>query len=442
MPQQYSQATSITNFVGKADSAPIVSAMETLLSKFGMRQAWLGKGHPYSGRVTKLLNEGKAKSPTHRVRVGAMAQYIAASAVLHCFDGWNFLGRAFEGVARGDRRTSIHFAYYAELRAGMSLLASRGIGVFDQRHISIESVNHARWWNTGTHPLVPAALQEWADKSTGAGDIFSSIFVEGLSIEAWLQRVGAGPVIDSRLTRDWLKNWSIDLKRFAGDRNERNEASYRPDSVRYPSPPEFRPLPYAIEPILAVWKALEPSSMGGADILDRHLLRRALRYAYTRQTGLEATGPQFSRFIDQATPASQSLFDFVKGAVAPDDLQLFSVAEDRRADLQPLPILSRAVLLLRMASASTFGLLSAAGAGFADFRFWWENRLSTFGLWDGPPPGDLRDLWADVQDAIASVETWRAGPGAGDPPPCDAVPTLGAQVAFTQFQRPALWLLR
>jgi hypothetical protein len=52
-------------------------------------------------------------------------------------------------------------------------------------------------------------------------------FTDGLRAAGY----GAGGAMPGKLARDWLLNWSIDLKEFTDDRDLRNEMSYRPQRL-------------------------------------------------------------------------------------------------------------------------------------------------------------------------------------------------------------------
>src|SRR5687767_9228022 len=46
----------------------------------------------------------------------------------HALDGWRYLAHAATALLNASRRTCIHLAYYAELRAARSILGACGIG--------------------------------------------------------------------------------------------------------------------------------------------------------------------------------------------------------------------------------------------------------------------------------------------------------------------------
>src|SRR5579863_7692654 len=73
------------------------------------RQRWLRGSNRYAQRTIERIElhyrRRKINSPD-------LAEYIAASAPLHCMDGWGFLARAVDSTCRGDANAARHFAYY------------------------------------------------------------------------------------------------------------------------------------------------------------------------------------------------------------------------------------------------------------------------------------------------------------------------------------------
>jgi hypothetical protein len=72
-------------------------------------------------------------------------------------------------------------------------------------------------------------------------------------------------------------------------------------------------------------------------------------------------------------------------------------------------IISRAVLLLRVAAGSVADQLQSATFDNAALRFWWEAIGEARGLWGGgSAPEDLQDLWKDIEDTLTEIDTAKA----------------------------------
>ena len=112
---------SIRDAVAAADRQPIVDSLESL-QRHWERGRWLGTKQPLrAGHVE--AGEGRRRRDTTKPD---LTEYIGASTLGHCFDGWSYLGRATEAELAGDPGSARHLGYYAELRAAMSLLGRRG----------------------------------------------------------------------------------------------------------------------------------------------------------------------------------------------------------------------------------------------------------------------------------------------------------------------------
>ena len=435
---KYTRLKTISDLVWKASPQPIVEALQDLSPQLDARKTWLGPGHPYRGNLTRLLD-----TPGYTPKIGSLLQYVACSTLLHAFDGWNYISRAFDSIGMGDRRTALHLAYYAELRAAMALLATQGIGVFNLTHVSFATKKEAFYVKATTHNFAWQAFGEWANQTRGLRGFLHNIHVAGTSLYDWLDKAGASPVVQNELSARWLNAWSIDLGLYEEDRNLRNEVSYRPSSIRQPADPPIHPTEESIEPLLRSWEAFEPSKMGSADVLDKHLLREALSFAYRIQSlGRPPSGPRFAAYLGRLSPdASEILQQFLRRETDPQRHFLLNKSADRtKTPTSALPTIARALLLLRVASAATARVFSDAGISTDDISFWWSQRIVDLGLSEDPAHGyDLTELWPEVGASIDAIETWRSE--APDPSSRDACIALGAQVPISQFQRTALWLL-
>ena len=120
------------------DSAALIQAasplpiQQALLNKLA-GNAWLPDQHVYADPTGALWPNNVG------IDGSSLAEYIACSIPLHLADGWTFLARGLDAIKAGDSDSAIHMAYYAELRAAMSLLAGDGVGVFRSRHVAIEA---------------------------------------------------------------------------------------------------------------------------------------------------------------------------------------------------------------------------------------------------------------------------------------------------------------
>jgi hypothetical protein len=240
----------------------------------------------------------------------------------------------------------------------------------------------------------------------------------GRELRTWLTEFGAGAVGSSLVATDWLEHWGIDLKRLSEDQTARNRSSYRPSELESPNVPA---LEESVELVREIWSLCEPSS-ALFDGLDRHLLRLALqRTFFAKYNQLPADLPDIFRadvemMVDSVDPAGLTREEWIGFLVAeldplePKLLEYARASSNLRSPRQHLEVLSRAVLLLRLASGAAAHLLSVAGLGRDDLFFWFDRIAVARGFWE---PGETRtsmtDLYEDVRGSVLDTGSWLEG---------------------------------
>ncbi len=423
------KAGSATDFVRAASPSASEQSLRAVARRMRRWKRWLNIKHPYSDVVRELGSSGIVDEQK-------LGEYIAASAPLHLADGWNYLSRAFDAIVRGDRHSAYHLAYYAELRAAMSLLATEGIGIFKRRHIALSASFVPTEFTRANHAATWEVLSAWSDEPGTAERLLGSIQLEDKSLSEWLTAIGALPSASRVLAREWLAAWSLDLRLVAADRERRNEISYRPTRIR-PLPPVDANLELTA-PIFQSWEVLEPFTADGAGVLlDSSLLRRAMSLAvkekWCRYGSLEAAMVALKN--DMSQPGYEALYAGNASADA-----ILSQAEEA-GTVVATPVLARALLMLRLASARSASLLADAGVSKDDLEFWWEALGTDMGLWESSGELDaFADLWRDVEEAISQArERMAAIPNGTSVYAVSRV--LSREVSLTQFSRAPLWLL-
>ena len=414
---------------------------------------WLDPDNPYRGDPSDALrNHGHLRT---RKQDRALAEYIAVSAILHCFDGWSFLGRALNAEMTGNRGTAIHLGYYAELRAAMALLASQGIGVFRNKHCVVGASGYCTPVprREGTHSFAWKALNCWTDDKA-ADVLFKIILVFDRSLHEWMTRFHK---IDSGVglyATDLVKGWGLDIQPYTADRMVRNSASYRPNTLASSGASEITEV---VRPAMKIWKLCEPSS-GVFSGLDRVLLRHSLETVYQnkypyRKSAREAKnqyGTQVRQVLDELAPLGAKRLEEKIGVLTEflDPLKGLNrnVLSDARQQLKPdmsriKPILYRAMLLLRLATGCAKELLATNGSDVRErFKFWWSCPSVNRRLWkNGSPPEEFSDLWRDAGDAIENLEDWLQA-GASEKSGYEFWRKHAAQAAvLTTTERICLW---
>jgi hypothetical protein len=346
-----------------------------------------------SAKLTKI------QTPKHQKQ---LREYVAASAVLHASEGWSYLGRALVSQAAGNTDVARHLGYYAELRAAMSVLATQGIGIFQNSHAIVTSSGDVELLRRGgTHPTTWLTLEAWAKSRSAATTITQVVQPAGVPIDKWIAAFGA-TASWKPLGWTWLKEWGLDLRRFAKDRYARNEVSYRP---------RLRPQPIAnsengAEFIRQFWMLFEPRDSEPFSTIDRHLLRRSLDAASLASP----TSKPFRERVEDALAEAGEGIDgpfgtFLLRESAPAEPLLFLYANEQATERHPdhhLHVISRGALLLRLATGLVNSLLKDALIGFDDLGFWYERVVTNHGL-SPSSQDDPIDMWADVQQALEDL---------------------------------------
>lgn len=434
----------INTVINTASSNAIKDAFERIVTSQIPNERWFSiRNHYKIDTIKRIKSDNQVKLTSRKNQMG---EYIAASVISHCSDGWTYLSRAIESLINGDIASTIHFAYYAELRSAMSLMAHEGFGIFDKKHVQFNSSKIPTYYNTlgGTHPVAYSSMKEWANLPNKKDVLFKLIKINNRSLEDWVRETSF-PMHSAYTTsavKDWIKEWSVDLE-LEKDKNLRNEMSYRPHFEI----PDID-IQNIISKLSKIWSVLEPTSTSRFPSLDRYLLRLSLEDIYRRSTSKKPVGRKFETFIKNVfgrlgEPTTQNLFGFLIRATEPDDHMIFKEAKKDRRDINinrqdPLPIICRSILLLRLSTGVVNELISNSSLNVNNLRFWWEKKLLHQGSTASIPSGlDAVDLYADIRESLDEISLKPAGSFG-----CikDAfINSSNSLFYLKQFERPAIW---
>lgn len=362
----------------------------------------------------------EADHNSHGVQQADLCYYISASALPHSLDGWSFFGRAIGALLRGDSVACRHLGYYAELRATMSLLATSGIGVFDGRHYVVRGLNTAaqipRYERT--HVLAWKALSHWVGTADCSTLLENLITPGGIPIEQWQQGMFSKASF-ALAGKTWLQYWGLDVQLCANDQHLRNLSSYRPSHLAdLPSVGGERRVRFVKE----FWRMCEPSGAELFQRLDRQLLRKWIRSQYVSVTGDPANSgcrhfvKEVKQLVDNVNPIGLSKSGWVEFLTMPRKHEESPILRLASRDSQNVPweqhfeMLSRALMLLRLASGACRRLVINSGVAKEALVFWWHGFGAETSLWDAADcPADSQELWLDIQHAIQDFDTWLEG---------------------------------
>ena len=439
--------------LGSTDA--VVGLLDELKSSFSAGE-WRPNNSNYRNIARKV-------GLSQTLRRSLLSTYIAASIPLHLMDGWTFLSRAFEALAHGDHHGAIHLGYYAELRACFSILASSGIGLFNERHIAVDANGEPQPWPSdpaviedknnvqGTHIAAWKLLRAWGDKVENGSRLLQVIRVGGTNLVTWLDEVASELARDGHsvtffseayknaLAKDWLEAWSIDLSEPDHDRSIRNAVSYNPSRILGSQPGRLDASSELIGPLRVHWSALEPSGWQAEAANDPALLILGLRKLRTYGEGKKSTADWTAYTTAlESIGGKASSERLLQSEVAFEPL--FRGAEETATQSRPIPVLSRSTLLLRLASALTGDVLTRASISKRDIEFWWAPFGHDLGFWDDRPDDTMfSGLWDSVRESLREIDE-----EIGDIEKASfeiASSAVGGHLSATQFSRAPLWLL-
>lgn len=383
------------------------------------------------GRLAPYLAAGSWLPSTHPCAVGglrpnqsvddkARAEYIALSAIQHAFDGWAYWGRAVAAEISGDSNVASHLGYYAELRAAKAILASEGIGLSANWVAVVDSAGKCvlKREPASSHRVLWEALEEWS-RGNAKGIVFRLLKPFGHSIADWLGHFPGSP---SPVAEDWLRAWGLDLRELAEDGNSRNVASYEPSGCPLTMREQSQK---ALNYVMSLWRSCQPTGTGVTLALDRLVLRATLeavfRTGHPYGRSARQAPKQYRAKVDRAVgsfplvrPNREAILRILEPQEIPEGMDIFEIAKrtsDARTKTHVAEVLSRAVLLLRLATACAHDLLAEFGSDpRAVTRHWWESRHVRRGLWPvGHVLQSFSDLWDEADEALDTLGQQRNG---------------------------------
>ena len=434
-------ANPMLNIMLHCSGIAIIDAFERIVQSFLPNNRLIGPRNYY----LKDTKERVDRETSGSLRTKQIEEYIASSIMIHCADGWGYLSRSVESLLNGDIPNSIHFAYYAELRSAMSIMAHEGIGIFNRQHIWFDDTKVPTLFKGyTTHGAVDQGMNEWSNLSSKKDSIFGSFKVNNHSFSDWIRETGSSTKskYTTSVINKWLKKWSIDLH-FKGDQDLRNELSYRP---------HFNSSSVNIEDVLTklsqIWQLLEPTHSNSFHLLDQHFLRIVLEEIYSKSTGKDPKDSDYKSWLGNTFTRlgendQQELFRFLLRLSNPNNPVLLEEAKKDNSDIginknDPFPIICRAILLLRLATGVTHRLIQNSSATVDSLKFWWEDVALKHGFTNSIPSGiDPIDLFTDIRDSINEFDG--RVPGSIQHVK-DAFNTLGGPLFYLkQFERPGIW---
>lgn len=373
--------------------------------------------------VLKQLLKARAHSRPQTMqsnKFNNLSDYAAASSLLHCTDGWSYLGRAANALANGLLDEATHFAYYSELRSAISILACSGTVIHKNRSFTLSNGNCMTVVAGSTHKIVWNMLNNWTQTRRAGELVGEMINIGGVSLIDWLNSrtlSGNTPSVISGL----LQIWGVDLRLIEADRIQRNIASYQPSRLGNLSP--TLTVDQICDLLLDLPSLIEPSRQGTFPSLDMQLLAQALRLggglfsnlgSQTSGSGRIPSRSEIETLVDEVVGGGVESTSFaarleflmnqgssiIRGATDSPTKDYPTAAEDI------LGMMGRALILARIATGYVDSVRDASGVATTMLAPWADNLGTSLGYWDSVSrPVDLVELWDDMVIAVASLRT-------------------------------------
>lgn len=422
-----------------ASRAHLLAALKSFGSK--APDQWLPAGHSAAnGQLPPDWTSVRLKPDAELVQI------TAASAPHHCVDGWSYAARAMSALLEGDPHAARHLAYYAQLRAGLCILANLGIGIFNGINFAVtatgtlEQIDHGKKRGAGTHKIVWAALEAWSKDVALSNKFLDLLKVRNASLRDCLTAIWPG-FTSAGAVAYLIEGWGIDLARGEREHYHRNTSSYVPQALN----PIGRPTIESIQFVEGVWDLFGLGGVSGFDNVDRVLLRSLLQRHHTAMSppGTAFTAGQIAhRYADLPQQIQNLASQAYLTDAAPMMPELLARAHSTADPANAMEMIARAFLLLRVATGFTHASFTEAGVtcSLGELRPWLDPFAAARGFWpEAKPLADPSDLWIDVQDALIDLGKSKT------PPPADlkswlATPVQGLPVIH-QAERIVVWSL-
>jgi len=316
---------------------------------------------------------------------------LAVESLVHLTEGWRFLSAALAASLNNSSSQAIHFAYYAELRAAISLLSSHGMRVNNRRNTYLNSAGNSTippWANRGTHDVVWALWKDWSATATAECLLMDQLYVlpsvRIRDLKACVSKISAPPT---------LAQWALDLS-MGNEHYARNEASYLASAARGPI---SMMLPADFELVRDLWALAEPSGFGlrFEQELARYLVSQAMMDADPNPAVQATWLAGLIADVARDTGCSPASLDALFRDATPIS-PVFNHAFD--AATKPINMLARAFFLLRLATLMQKDAHVAHPATVA--KEWLKDWLEHAGLFDRTTGVLPEDKWLDFEHLI------------------------------------------
>ena len=327
-----------------------------------------------------LFNATKKESPEVQ---------LATDQIVHLLEGWLNYSVAISCLLNNANSQAVHLAYYAELRAALSLYAWSGISTRLENYFFIDSLGKVRKVSSrevgGTHKFAWELWSVWTKQ-----EYAKRLLMEKISLYPKLTLGEIGKQIPKlNVSPAILENWGYDLVLDpTNDRKYRNRASY--GTVNLASSNLLTKKSVSCEFFFDIWNQI--LSFNGFTLnFDAFLLKYLIG-----QVGLKEE--KFLNRLNNFFPEANVIANVVRSDIKS---QIFECAALKKDSLEG--ILSRALVMLRYATLATNDSIKHTKKLKVWFRDWLEIHEYTQ-LYKGETPIEVCELaYNDLLDQCSET---------------------------------------
>lgn len=351
-----------------------------------------------SGTLNGLRALGPINNPNDLLlpRTGASPQAIlAAEQLVHLIEGWRYAAASTSALLSHANGQALHLAYYAELRAAMSLFAWSGIRVKRREFYYLDSKGQKQTVaHQKTHDAVWGLWNHWVRRNDA-----KKLFNDHIKL---LPSVTLGEVLSSVQyvnASATLASWGLDLWDPSNDHFARNDVSYE---ALLAAKPLTLMATQDGQLVLDLWKLF--LSDGASLAFDAALINYIVADAVPKLAAQSQADvkPSFQEQLKDVATSIAATTGVDEGEILRRldhnayPTRPFSLAAASNSDVGN--VVCRAFFLLRMAMMAT--KISIKTSPQTSAKKWMENWLGHAGIWSPSNSIELFDLEEDYRIAV------------------------------------------
>jgi len=379
---------------------PIAGAQNPQMLKF---QKWCSD-FCSSADGTSVVSGMNNLGPIHNFQdlivaagTGSPQTILAAEQILHLIEGWRYAAAAITAYLSHGKGTATHLAYYAELRAAMSLFAGSGMRVRQQGYFYLDSSGvRVDVKSQSTHSAVWEIWTSWVKRADA-----KNLFLDRIKLcpnVSLNDVIGTLQFVNPTAT---LQGWGLDLLQISDDHAARNRASYE---AYWVDTPLTLMASSEVDMVRDLWRLF--LSDGSSLAFDQEFIRHCVAQALPGIVKLKETltpDQHRAEIAKQLASSTGVAADFILrrltgnvNSVSPFLLASASVCEAEN-------VLCRSFFLLRLALLSVKGSLAVTTNAAA--KGWIKNWLTHAGIWSPIDGIDLADLEDDYRTSVDNISS-------------------------------------